>query len=246
MDLDLFFRNPGYSLVAKGILDFLPYNSIKTCREVSPIWKKFIDKQKSWRLRRLHSLFEEMDLLEKFPEWKKIIPHVENEMSVSDMDTLIDGLVLYFEKPRGLTKQLWSLWSSLWCPLHWAVHFGDFEFVATMIRTPFDFNTLKFTFLTDDDSDSDSDHYDYDVHVWHDDFEKGNNVLQKAALAGHVDIVKLIIKFAKEKKIRIDAKRDIKKLGIDKLAELALMHLENDGPLGTKESGEPAKKKFKI
>ena len=31
-----------------------------------------------------------------------------------------------------------------WCPLHWAVHEGNFEFVEIMIRTPFDFNTLRF------------------------------------------------------------------------------------------------------
>ena len=91
MDLDMLFTTSGYSLVANRILGFLSYKSIKTCREVSPIWKKFIDEQKFWRLDRFFSLIKKgwmvqetedmiftstrkVNLLEKFSEWKKILP----------------------------------------------------------------------------------------------------------------------------------------------------------------------------
>ena len=58
--------------------------------------------------------------------------------------------------------------------MYWAVHEGNFEFVEVMIRTLFDFNTLRF---------------------------RGVNVLHQAAKNGDIEIIKLILKFAEEKKI---------------------------------------------
>ena len=58
--------------------------------------------------------------------------------------------------------------------MYWAVHEGNFEFVEVVIRTLFDFNTLRF---------------------------RGVNVLHQAAKNGDIEIIKLILKFAEEKKI---------------------------------------------
>ena len=55
VDWNIFFANPGFSLVANRILEFLDYDSIKTCLDVSPIWKEYIDGQKNWRLKKLFS-----------------------------------------------------------------------------------------------------------------------------------------------------------------------------------------------
>ena len=58
VDWNIFFANPGFSEVANRILKSLDYKSIKTCRDVSPIWKENIDLhgQKILRLKKLFSL----------------------------------------------------------------------------------------------------------------------------------------------------------------------------------------------
>ena len=104
-------------------------------------------------------------------------------MNVSDMDKLIDT-ELYANvtglEPNWVSSN-WELGN--WCPLHWAVHEGNFEFVEIMIRTPFDFNTLRFDrfFLGDPN------------------LKCSYNVLHKAANNGRIEIIKLILKFAEEK-----------------------------------------------
>ena len=47
-----------------------------------------------------------VNLLEKFSEWKKIIPYVENQMIVSDIDKLINGLEFYFEKNHTMFPEI--------------------------------------------------------------------------------------------------------------------------------------------
>ena len=80
-----------------------------------------------------------------------------------------------------------------WCPLHWAVHEGNFEFVEIMIRSPYDFNTLKFDRFYMGDPDS----------------KFSNNVLHKAAMNGNIEIIKIILKFAENKKIDINEKNEL-------------------------------------
>ena len=86
MDWNVLFQSPdGYSLVTNQILRLLDYKTIIVCRDVSPIWKEYIDNQRFWRVSHLLSLmdkyFEEFcddinsgSFAEKFPEWNKIIP----------------------------------------------------------------------------------------------------------------------------------------------------------------------------
>ena len=230
--IDMLFANPGYSLVANRILGFLSYNSIKTCREVSPIWKKFIDQQKFWRLDHFFSLIKKdwmvqetdcmiftstrkVNLLEKFSEWKKIIPYVENQMIVSDIDKLINGLEFYFEKNHTMFPEIvdWEEGDEefdQFCPLHFAVHDNNFEFVELMIGTPFDFNTLKFKLPTcDDGSTPTSRHRNCDTGMdekpcdWdnYTHYDTGFNVLEKVANCGSIEIVNLLLAYARGKKI---------------------------------------------
>ena len=150
MDWNELFTNPGYALLTNKILELIDYDSIMECRKVSPIWKTYIDEQRFWRVNHLLSLMDnyfanlknnytirDSSFGEKFPEWNKIIPYIKTEMSVSDMDKLISA-ELY---ANLLCHKL------AWCPLNWAVNFKNFEFVEVMIRTPFDFNVLKFTLV---------------------------------------------------------------------------------------------------
>ena len=233
MDWNILFKSPGYALVTNQILELLDYDSIMECRKVSPIWKKYIDEQRFLRVRHLLSLMDKyfakmksrnktMQVLsfgEKFPEWNKIIPFIKTEMSVSDMDKLIVGAELY-------TKSIVYTWNKRpvdleelidpvenWCPLQWAVHYEQFEFVEVMIRSPFDFNSLKFTFVDEDEEikgkpDCGSccnSEYHFKENV---DYVHNNSVLHKAARNGDMKIIKLILKFADEKKININAKND--------------------------------------
>ena len=154
MDWNVLFQSPdGYSLVTNQILRLLDYKTIMVCRDVSPIWKEYIDNQRFWRVSHLLSLmdkyFEEFcddinsgSFAEKFPEWNKIIPYIKTEMSASDMDVLIGSAEFYttfvkedcmkdsqYEDERDQVEE--------WCPLHFAVYLGNVAFVEVMIRTPF-------------------------------------------------------------------------------------------------------------
>ena len=280
MDFNKLFTNPGYILVAEKIVGFLSYESIQACRDVSPIWKKFIDQQKFWRLDRFFSLIKEdwmvqkaekmysrdgpetfaekVDLLEEFPEWKKLIPHVENQMSVSDLDILINGLERYIamsqdmfpKDPKEYEKKHGDYGNqklNQFCPLSFAVKKGDFEFVEMMIRTPFDFNSLKFKFptcrggSTPEKRHGNCDTYD-DLKPWRwDDFthyEGGYNVLDKAIKCGHTSIVELILKFADEKKIKKGSSAFCQASNSPDIAKLLLKHCKYDrkslSQLGTK------------
>ena len=62
-----------------------------------------------------------------------------------------------------------------------------------MIRSPYDFNTLKFVFFMGDPTR----------------LKFSNNVLHKAAMNGNMEIIKLILKFADEKKIDINEKNEL-------------------------------------
>ena len=157
MDFNVLFSD-GYSEVADRILRFLSYDSIKTCCDVSPQWKNFIFQQKSWRLRHLLSLIQgewksPQRSLWKSPQWKNIIPYVKNQMSVSDIDTLIEGLDLYIGKDTSslyFGELLEVDVKDFWSPMHWAFHEGNFKFIEVMIRTPYDFNSIMFPMLSCD------------------------------------------------------------------------------------------------
>ena len=87
------------------------------------------------------------------------MPYIKTEMSVSDIEKLIDGIETYANEDCRYWHMDFTYEEELdqlvdWCPLHWAVHYENFEFVQAMIRTPFDFNKLKFT-LTDNLLDPD-------------------------------------------------------------------------------------------
>ena len=297
MDFNKLFTNPGYILVAEKIVGFLSYESIQACRDVSPIWKKFIDQQKFWRLDRFFSLIKadwmvqkaekhlgrdgpftcakKVNLLDEFPEWKKLIPHVENEMSVSDLDILINGLERYIamsqdmfpKDPKEYRKKHGEDGDqelNQFCPLSFAVKEGDFEFVEMMIRTPFDFNSLKFKFPTCKEIDSSlfydckdcyseayarhgngfgrpCDCYD-DLKPWRWDdythYKGGFNVLDKAIRCGHTSIVELILKFADEKNIKRGPSAFCQASKSPDIAKLLLKHCKYDRKslcqLGTK------------
>ena len=271
MDLDMLFTTPGYSLVANRILGFLSYNSIKTCCEVSPIWKKFIDEQKFWRLDRFFSLIkkgwmvqetedmifnstQKVDLLEKFSEWKEIIPHVENEMSVSDIDMLINRLELYFEKNHAMFPKIEDGENGdqkfdQFCPLHFAVHENDFGFVEMMLQTPFDFSKLKFKLETCRDGGTTSrrhrncDTGDDPMKYWdrYTHYDDDFNVLEKVANCGTIVMVNLILKNAAEKEIEKRQQKVIyaarKRPQILKLLMKHCEFVDGDGP---------ARKKIKI
>ena len=215
MDWNVLFMSPdGYSLVTNQILRLLDYKTIIVCRDVSPIWKEYIDNQRFWRVSHLLSLmdkyFEEFcdginsgSFAEKFPEWNKIIPYIKTEMSASDMDVLIGSAEFYtnfvkedcmkdsqYEDERDQVEE--------WCPLHFAVYLGNVAFVEVMIRTPFDFNTLKFIFEDNNGFDGFGFECVYD-----------NSVLHQAARNGDIKMIKLILKFAEEKKIDINAENKL-------------------------------------
>ena len=296
LDFNVLFSN-GFSEVGNRILRYLPYDTIKTCEDVSPEWKNFISQQKSWRLRHLLSLINSEWERSSNLEWKKIIPEVKNQMSVSDIDTLIKGLTLYIEMdPSSLDFGEEIDVADYWSPMHWAFHEGNFKFIEVMIRTPYDFNSITFPMLSCDfgtgpkswgetwgtishtywgsgksDVHGNCCTYDLEYEPYDDEiiehFVEGNNVLHKAARDGHADIVQLILKFAEEKKIDINAKNDngdsamfvaknnpkivrllmkhckyskksLKKLGAECLASIML-------PSDDEEPEEPAKKKIK-
>ena len=71
----------------------------------------------------------------------EIIPYIKNKMSVSDLDILIAGFELYINDEK---ENDYEDYDELWCPLYWAVHHGNFEFVEVMSRTPFNFNGFQF------------------------------------------------------------------------------------------------------
>ena len=305
MDWNIFFESPGYALVTNQILGLLDYKSIMVCREVSSIWKKYIDEQRIGRVSHLLSLMEKYaknnGLLfynlrhlssfgEKFPEWNKIIPYIKTEMSVSDIDKLIAAKLFFTTDDvyRFMDcDERYYIWDCeveynqvrYWCPLHWAIHFGNLEFVEVMIRTPFDFNTLKFILKDNTElakalancakcerKDEIMDHWDLSDDHDDDQCADDNNVLHKAARVGNIEIIKLILKYAEEKKIDINAKNsfnqsalvtakddpevvkllmkhckyndsDIGLLGLNTLATMAKSYVEKDEP--------PKKKKAK-
>ena len=290
MDLDMLFTTPGYSLVANRILGFLSYKSIKTCREVSPIWKKFIDEQKFWRLDRFFSLIKKgwmvqetedmifnstkkVNLLKKFPEWKKIIPHVKNQMSVSDIDKLIKGLELYFEKNHAMFPKITGCEDGdqefdQFCPLHFAVHEGDFEFVVLMmLQTPFDVSKLKFKLRTCegggtisrrhrncDTGDDPMKYWDRYTH-YRDNF----NILEKVANCGSIELINLILENAEEFEIKKRKNAIYAARKRPQVVKLLMKHCEFDKEslchLGTNnlahlaillvDGDEPARKKIK-
>ena len=98
MDWNVFFESPGYALVTNQTLELLDYKSIMVCREVSPIWKKYIDEQRIGRVSHLLSLMDKFGKIndklfphnyhirkkpysfgEKFHKWKQIIPYIKTE-----------------------------------------------------------------------------------------------------------------------------------------------------------------------
>ena len=232
MDWNVLFKSPGYALVTNQILEVLNHDSIMACRKVSPIWKEYIDKQRFWRVRHLSSLMDkfadtfgksEETFCEQFPEWEEVIPYIKTEMNVSDMDKLIDA-ELYAN--ADVDDEDWDHEDERdqardWCPLHWAVHKGNFEFVEVMIRTPFNFNDLQFTFEVNPKEKERAGcercewiREERSIHYMPDWSDEGyecvhnNSVLHKAARNGDIEIVKLILKFAEEKKININAKNE--------------------------------------
>jgi len=207
------------------------------------------------------------------------------EMSVSDMDKLIAAELYtdFDELKEELEDWIENVHDEhraharYWCPLQWAIHFGNFEFVDVMIRSPFDFSKLKFMFEDNiEEKASDNcakcerrrDDHEHVFDLWDEGYEcvDDNNVLHKAARVGNIEIIKLILKYAEEKKIDINAKNsfnqsalvtakddpevvrllmkhckyndsDIGLLGLNTLATMAKSYVEKDEP--------PKKKKAK-
>ena len=148
MDWNIFFESPGFAVVTNQILGLLDIKSIMVCRKVSPVWKTYIDEQRVGRVCQLLSLMEKYAKIndelfrkkwnrhcgtkqtfwsfgEKFPRWNKIIPYIETEMSVSDMDKLIatelyTNSVVYDREDWESKLEYYQVW--YWCPLHWAIH----------------------------------------------------------------------------------------------------------------------------
>ena len=297
----MLFKSPdGYSVVTNQILELLDYKTILVCREVSPIWKKYIDEQRFWRVNRLLSLIEVFPFCENFSEWNKIIPYIKTEMSGPDMDILI-GTELYTNLVKDDLEDFFDLQCfeydeerdqvKKWCPLHFAVYLGYFEFVEVMIRTPFDFNTLKFVFEDNFLSGKEKANCERCDRIrWENsnmccgggDMDEGfecvhdNSVLHQAARNGDIKMIKLILKFAEEKKIDINAENKLAySRHIDdaegqtaivtakddpEVVKLLLKHCEYDGSdlgkLGVNtleymakflvEEDEPSKKKMKL
>ena len=292
MDWNVLFQSPdGYSLVTNQILRLLDYKTIMVCRDVSPIWKEYIDNQRFWRVSHLLSLmdkyFEEFcgginsgSFAEKFPEWNKIIPYIKTEMSASDMDVLIGSAEFYtnFVKEDCMKDSQ-----------YFAVYLGNVAFVEVMIRTPFDFNTLKFIFEDNNLTQNGKaicqkcDWINWiNLFQCSGDPDEGfecvydNSVLHQAARNGDIKMIKLILKFAEEKKIDINAENKLAySRHIDdaegqtaivtakddpEVVKLLLKHCEYDGSdlgkLGVNtleymakflvEEDEPSKKKMKL
>ena len=101
-----------------------------------------------------------------------------------------------------------------WCPLDLAIYCGNHKFVAVMIRTPFDFNTISFTFYEGYRYPSPCNRcgelcsgcFYMEVDLADEHFiTHGNNVLHTAARKGHLEIVKIILENARVKNIDINA-----------------------------------------
>ena len=140
VDWNIFFANPGFSEVTNQILELLDDKTIERIRDVSPIWKEYIDlhgqnilRWKKWK--KLFSLPKAKECFEELPEWKKVMPYIKTKMSCWDLDLLI----VRFKYPAGNSPFL--------CPLQWAIINRcalDVKLVEIMKRSPFDFNTLKY------------------------------------------------------------------------------------------------------
>ena len=159
-------------------------------------------------------------ILKKFPEWNKILPYIKTEMSTSDLDVLIEGLKFFDQREK--TCQEYSKYYddgdivelNKWCPLDLAVYCGNHKFVEVMIRTPFDFNTISFTFYEGYRDPSNCNrcnnscdacfHMEVDLDDEHY-LSQENNVLLTAARKGHIEVVKIILENAQKKNIDINA-----------------------------------------
>jgi len=293
MGWNILFESPGYAMVTNQILELLDYKSIMVCREVSPIWKKYIDEERIGRVSHLLSLMDKFGKIndklfpnnyhdrkkvysfgKKFPEWKEIMPYIKTEMSMSDMDKLIAAELYtdFDELKEELEDWIENVHdehrahAKYWCPLQWAIHFGNFEFVDVMIRSPFDFSKLKFMFEDNIEEKASVPPFRNIRRPTRYECVDDNNVLHKAARVGNIEIIKLILKYAEEKKIDINAKNsfnqsalvtakddpevvkllmkhckyndsDIGLLGLNTLATMAKSYVEKDEP--------PKKKKAK-
>ena len=154
-----------------------------------------MDGEKSWRLERVLSFLEPKPGSETVAKFYK-----EREKTCHDLsDYFDDGDILMLSE---------------WCPLHVAVYCGNHKFVEVMIRTPFDFNTINFTFYEGFRDPSDCNrcgvlceaclYLEVDLHDEHY-LSQGNNVLLTAARKGHIEIVKIILDNAQKKNIDINA-----------------------------------------
>ena len=155
------------------------------CRVVSPVLKKYIDKnepkgrQKFERVRRLFPLMKTYSLIpgfwntywryrlglrtlecfwnawryksidlfcENYERWGKIkvkslLTSRSKWVFLTWIYVLIAGFELYINDEK---ENDYEDYDELWCPLYWAVHHGNFEFVEVMSWTPFDFNGFQF------------------------------------------------------------------------------------------------------
>ena len=209
MDWNIFFENPNLSSVINQILELLDYDSVKTCLDVSPIWKKYIDKQRFWRLKKFFALTNNCCLC-----WneEEVLHNVKFEMSVNDLDILIHGYGVIRYPGRGIYN---GYQFGKECPFTWSVRFGNFKFVDVLLRSPlgYSFKSMDFVRLG---------------------FDHSNTALHVAAMYGHIEVVTLILKHAEEKNIDINTKNHKGESAIDvakddpELIMLLMKHLKCD------------------
>ena len=134
-------------------------------------------------------------------------------MSVSDIDKLIKGLEVYFEKnhtkfPKITNREDGDQKCDQFCPLHFAVHEGDFEFVVLMmLQTPFDVSKLKFKLRTCEGGGTISrrhrncDTGDDPMKKWdnYTHYRDNFNILEKVANCGSIELINLILENAEKR-----------------------------------------------
>ena len=118
--MEQFFANPGFAHIANEILSHLDHRTLLACRQVSTLFKTFVDMDnpKRWlkRCKRV-SMSDEKDA-----KWRKIIDSLNN----TD-DKLLNQVTLYLMK---MSKSFYNVYS----PIHCAAKEGNIELLKLAIE----------------------------------------------------------------------------------------------------------------
>ena len=182
--MDELVCNPGLEHLAEEIFSYLEPNDLMNCCLVSKSWKEICEKP-MWRLRLEY--FTNKKLLKGDPKWKwsgEPIPLVEMYPEyqavcnyVKHQESLENLRIFAFFLQEFYSLQLSEKREAGLSPIHYAANEGRVDIFEILVKTSVDFNSIygdKFT------------------------------ALDLACIGKHVELVKLIFKYRKEKNINFD------------------------------------------